>query len=254
MEDKSDTEKDAFYNELRNLYDACPKHDVKLIIGDLNAQIGKEAIYYPTIGKKAFHQKSNKNGKRLIHLAASRNMIIGNTLFPHKDIHKTTWRSPVAHHFSQIDHLLIDSRHVSHSMDVRTHRCASVDTDHFLLVLQIWARISNAKKFLRKKDEKYDYEKMTLPEKQVEYKTNLKENLQELAINPDDSLDSRRNKITGVIHKTAKETFGKASKKQPKSWFDKECQEASEVKNKAYVNMQQRSYTTASTNKYREAR
>jgi len=40
----------------------------------------------------------------------------------------------------------------------------------------------------------------------------LKEHLQELAINPDDSLDSRWNKITGAIHKTAEETLGKASK------------------------------------------
>jgi hypothetical protein len=28
-EDKFDIEKDAFYDGLRNLYDACPKHDVK---------------------------------------------------------------------------------------------------------------------------------------------------------------------------------------------------------------------------------
>ena len=28
-EDKSDIEKDVFYDELRKLYDACPKHDVK---------------------------------------------------------------------------------------------------------------------------------------------------------------------------------------------------------------------------------
>ena len=153
-----------FYDELKHLFDACPKHDVKLIIGDLNAQICKEAIYYPTIGKEALRQESNENGKRLIHLAASENMVIGTTLFSRKDIHKITWRSPNAHHFSQIDHLLIDSRHVSHLMDVRTHRCASVDSDHFLLLLQIRARISNAKKFLGKKVEKYDYEKMTLPE------------------------------------------------------------------------------------------
>ena len=33
-EDKSDIEKDAFYKGLRNLYDACHEHDVKLIIGD----------------------------------------------------------------------------------------------------------------------------------------------------------------------------------------------------------------------------
>ena len=108
-------------------------------------------------------------------------------------------------------------------MAARTHRCANVDSDHFLLVSRIRARISNAKKLLGKKVEKYDYEKITLLEKQVEYKINLKEHLQELAINSDDSLDSRWNKITGAIHKTAKETFGKASKKQPNDWFDKIC-------------------------------
>jgi hypothetical protein len=238
-EDKSDNEKDAFYDGLRNLYDASPKHDVKLIIGDLNAQIGKEAIYHPTVGKEAYHQESNENGKRLIHLTASRNMVIGTTLFPHQDTHKITWRSPDVHHSSQTDHLLIDSRHVSHLMDTRTQRCANADSYHFLLVSRIWARISNAKKFLGKKVEKYEYEKMTLLEKQVEYKINLREHLQEFAINSDDSLDSRWNKITGAIHKTAEETFGKASKKQPNDWFDKEHREATEVKNKAYVNMQQ---------------
>jgi len=125
------------------------------IIGDLNAQFGKKAIYYHTTGKESFHQESNENGNRLIHFAASRNMVIGTTLFPHKDIHKITWRSPDVHHFSQIDHLLIDSLHVSHLMDARTHRCANVDSNHFLLVSQIRARISNAKTFLRKKVEKY---------------------------------------------------------------------------------------------------
>ena len=108
-----------------------------------------------------------------------------------------------------------------------------------LYVYRIWVRISNAKKFLGKKVEKYDYEKMTLLEKQVESKINLKEHLQELAINSDDSLDSRLNKIIGAIHKTAEETFGKASEKQPNDWFDKECREVTEGKNKAYVNMQQ---------------
>ena len=54
--------------------------------------------------------------------------------------------------------------------------------------------------------------------------------------------------------KTAEEVFGKTSRKQPNDWFDKECQEATEVKNKAYVIMQQRSYTRASADKYREAR
>jgi hypothetical protein len=73
--------------------------------------------------------------------------------------------------------------------------------------------------------------------------------LQELAISSDDSLDRRWNKITCAIRKTAEEVFGKISGKQINDWFDKECQEATEIKNKAYVNMQQRSYTRASTDK-----
>ena len=95
---------------------------------------------------------------------------------------------------------------------------------------------------------------MIKTEKQDEYKRNLTEHFQELAINSDDSLDSRWNKITPIIHKTAEEVFGKASRKQSNEWFDKERQEATEEKNKAYVNMQQRNYTRASTDKYREAR
>ena len=126
-EDKSDIEKEGFYDELRNLYDACPKHDVKLIIGDMNAQICKEVIYYPTIGKEAYYWESNENGKRRIHFSTSRNMIIGTIFFQHKDIHKITWGTLDVHHFSPIDHLLIDSRHVSHLMDVRSHRCTNVD-------------------------------------------------------------------------------------------------------------------------------
>lgn len=75
-------------------------------------------------------------------------------------------------------HDLIDLRHASHLMDVRSHRYANVDSDHFLTVSHIQARISNVKKVPGKKPEKYDYEKMMIPEKQEEYKINLTEHIQ----------------------------------------------------------------------------
>ena len=61
-------------------------------------------------------------------------------------------------------------------------------------------------------------------------------------------------KQTCTIHITAEEIFGKISRKQPIDWFDKECQEATGVKNAAYVTIKQRSYTRASVDKYREVR
>jgi hypothetical protein len=57
-------------------------------------------------------------------------MVVASILFNHKDIHKMTCRSPDGQTFNQIDHLLIDARHVSNVMDVRTFRGANIDSDH----------------------------------------------------------------------------------------------------------------------------
>jgi hypothetical protein len=42
--DLPDDEKDAFYALLEEEYCKCPRNDVKIIIGDLNAQIGREEV------------------------------------------------------------------------------------------------------------------------------------------------------------------------------------------------------------------
>ena len=42
-----------------------------------------------------------------------------------------TWRSPDGKTFNQIDLFLIDARHVSHVMDVKTFRGTYIDSDHY---------------------------------------------------------------------------------------------------------------------------
>jgi hypothetical protein len=63
----------------KKIYNACPRHNIKIVLGDMNAQIGKEDIYYPTIGKHCLHNHSNGIGLRLINFAISRGMSIANT-------------------------------------------------------------------------------------------------------------------------------------------------------------------------------
>ena len=53
------------------VYDGAPKRDIKIILGDLNAKIGSEHIYSPTIGKYSLHENSNDNGLRIIDFALS---------------------------------------------------------------------------------------------------------------------------------------------------------------------------------------
>ena len=41
-EDKDDAFKDAFYANLKELYDKCPVHDIKIVLGGFNAKVGQQ--------------------------------------------------------------------------------------------------------------------------------------------------------------------------------------------------------------------
>lgn len=89
-----DETKDEFYDTLEQIYNEIPNYATKIILGDLNAKIGKEHIFKPTIGNHSLHNTSNDNGIRLINFAISKELVIKSTMYPHKDIHKATWVSP----------------------------------------------------------------------------------------------------------------------------------------------------------------
>lgn len=70
-EDKVDEDKELFYEELENAYDSCRANDIKIVIGDINAKIGKEEIYQEYIGRFSLHEETNDNGCRVINFAAA---------------------------------------------------------------------------------------------------------------------------------------------------------------------------------------
>lgn len=136
-EDKSDDIKNKFYEDLDLL---CDKP--KIILGDFNTKIGKENIYKPTIGSESLHEITNDNGNKLITFATAKNMVISNTYFPHKNIHKQTWISPCGLIRNQIDHMLVDNWIKSCVKDIRSMRGSSAMSDHFLVKAKIKLRIS----------------------------------------------------------------------------------------------------------------
>ena len=131
-----------FYEKLVGVYDGAPKRDIKILLGDFNAKLGREVYYRRTIGKHSLHETSNDNGTRLIDFAASRNIVASSTYFERKDIHKATWVSPDGRTKNQIDHVLIDGRHSSNIMDVKSCRGPNIDSDHYLVRVVIRDRIS----------------------------------------------------------------------------------------------------------------
>ncbi|XP_023312234.1 craniofacial development protein 2-like [Anoplophora glabripennis] len=93
-EEKEEEEKEEFYERIEGVYNKIPRYDVKMVIGDFHAKIGKEEIYKPIIGSHSKHNQSNENGKKLIEFATEKDLWIVTTFFQHKNIHKGTWTSP----------------------------------------------------------------------------------------------------------------------------------------------------------------
>jgi exonuclease III len=64
-EDKTDDVKDSFYEELESVFDKLPKYHMKILLGDVNAKIGREDIFKLTIVNESLHEINN-NGVRLL--------------------------------------------------------------------------------------------------------------------------------------------------------------------------------------------
>jgi hypothetical protein len=52
-EDKTDDVKDGFYKELERIFDKFPKYHIKILLGELNAKVGREDIFKQRIGNES---------------------------------------------------------------------------------------------------------------------------------------------------------------------------------------------------------
>jgi exonuclease III len=82
-EDMRDDKKDTFYEELGHVFDQFPRYDMKILLGDFNAKVGRENIFTLTMGNKSLHEISNDNGVRIVNFAISKNVVVKSTMFPH---------------------------------------------------------------------------------------------------------------------------------------------------------------------------
>jgi len=86
--DKPQEDKDTFYEELENTLNSIPNNRIQIILGDLNAKVGKEAMFSSIAENNSLHSNTNDNGLKLMDLAAGNGLVIKSTMFPHKSIYK----------------------------------------------------------------------------------------------------------------------------------------------------------------------
>jgi hypothetical protein len=130
-------------------------------MGDFNAKVRKNS-FAPNVGQYSLHEKTNDNGWRMRDFTVARGMVVSRTLFQHKSIHLQTWRSPDGLSANQINHVMIDSRHATDIMDVRSCRGADCDSDHYMVKMKLRQRIAAIGKKKRQKNIKYNTDKLQM--------------------------------------------------------------------------------------------
>jgi len=107
---ESNFSNDRIYEELEQVFDRFPKYRMEILLGDFNANVGRENIFKLTIWNSSLHQHSNVNGVRIGKYAISKTLLVKSTKFPHRNIHNYTWTSFDGQIRNKIGHLLIDRR------------------------------------------------------------------------------------------------------------------------------------------------
>jgi len=209
-----------FWERLEIEISKIPRNDVKILLGDFNAQIGRERKFRKTVGLYPAHRMTNKNGMRLIQLCQQFNMKISSTSFNKKPKKQKTWRSPISQLGEfQIDHVAISYDFQKEIRDIQVRRGANIDSDHYLTRVQV--QFTPKRKAPRTPPviPKFDLQRIT-----------ESETIDKWENSPANNWEQFKTKIT----KIAKEQI--PLKKKPKHpWWNMECGKAVELRRKAFT-------------------
>ena len=151
--EKTEEVKEEFYNLSEQNINQIANSDIKIILGDFNAKVGKEGVCKSTIGNESLHNDTNNNRIKIIHFKISKGFNVGSTTFLHKDIHQQTWYPADGRRVNQIDHALISNRLRSAITDIRALRGPDIGSDHnlFKINFKVKSRVKTEKKYNEKR-------------------------------------------------------------------------------------------------------
>ena len=155
-----DMERQEFYVQLNDTLKKQKKKDITIVGGDLNAKVGQdnEGLEH-VMGRHGLGER-NENGQLFVDFCAGHDLVIGGTIFPHKDCHKVTWVSPDHKTENQIDHVAIGRKWRRSLLDMRSKRGADIGSDHHLVVAKFKMKIQANSQRTRQLRKRYDISKL----------------------------------------------------------------------------------------------
>ena len=199
----------SFYEALRTTIASIPKYEKLIILGDLNARVGRQHDIWNALGQYGIGNV-NRNGRFLLELCSEFNLAIGNTFFRQKLKHKVTWIHPRSKHGHMIDFIITRKDDIGDACNIRVLRSAECNTDHKLVRGKFKLRIRKRIRMTGVKvPKRIDVAKLEHPEicKTVTDKLG------------DLSFDGTWENFRDQVYSSGEEILG-LKQKQHKDWFD----------------------------------
>ena len=219
----------TFYNELSSLARHTPKHNVLIIGGDMNAQIGKD-----NNNKFSFHSLPNRNGEHLAEFSLENGLVCLNTKYQKRKGKMWTYTYPNSTK-AQLDYILLNKKWINSAMNCEAYSSfEGVSTDHRIVTAKIRLSLRKNKKQTGK-TVRYDWSTLANNDICEHYSVTVRNKfniLQETGERHSPN-DEYENFVTAHLEAAAKHIPTKQRAKHTAPWETKEVREKRENVKKA---------------------
>lgn len=225
--DHTEKEVDTFYQDLVNAMKTCKSQDIIMVMGDLNAKVGKgprgKAAGPHGLGER------NERGDRWVEWCEGNNMIITNTWFQNHPRRIWTWKSPGDSTRNQIDYITISKRFRNAVKHAKCYPGADCGSDHAPVIANLELKLKKIKD--KTNGIKYDWNKLG---NNVELAEDYKERLTNRFKGMDDEedVDNKWRKYKEALKETTKELVPRIEAKAKQPWMTKEILDLMEERRK----------------------
>ena len=211
----SDTSKDEFYSELYGLLRMARSSDITLVLGDMNARVGRLTSSELRLGGNfGLDSTRSDNGERLLQMCADHQLFLSSTNFRRSNRRCATWRPPTdGLPWTQIDHVLISYRWRGSMHDCRSFWNTYVDSDHALVRCRFSITFSGK---ARKNSPKLAVEKLSQSNVKVKYQDKLQSSI---SVQSTSDIDSRWKTLTTAMYNACSSVCGISDYRNTTHWI-----------------------------------
>ena len=234
---RTTAEKEAFYEELQEVYELNDEGAEKIVMGDWNGHVGVERVGIERVIGAFSAGTKNAEGERVIDFCVANHLTIMNTFYKHQESHKWTWYRYNRERGAYTDKSMIDlfvSSNKKLFKDVKAIPSLSGDSDHRLVLAKL--HFTKPKSRASKKQTRYALENLKDHDCRTKFEDGIRAKFptEDRLENMEEAWTTFKDSFHEVAKREIKTKTSKRTKKKITAWWTEEVKTTVMAKMKAF--------------------